>query len=187
MSHVRMVNNIHDALVFDVRNEIDPNELREVLRPCVEWEIPKFPKLVADWEIGQRWGSSTKWKNDEVASFEDGCWQVLKGESLVKETTPQVDPPIEIPDPAPEPARLMVEVGGMPTPEGWGNFLSYVREHPGNAVITLKTPDGELAMEQTPTSITPADAGRVSLMLGGAQVYYPAEVDTDALSEGLTL
>lgn len=75
-THVRMINNLHDALTFEVNGDVDPNELRELLIPCVTWTIPSsplswwgskdFPAMEVDWEIGTRWGSLTKWKDEAV-------------------------------------------------------------------------------------------------------------------------
>jgi DNA polymerase-1 len=36
---VKMVNNVHDFLIFDVSNSVYPNVLREMLVPCVEWDV----------------------------------------------------------------------------------------------------------------------------------------------------
>jgi DNA polymerase-1 len=189
MTKVRMVNNIHDALVFDVHNSVNPNELRDLLRPAVEIEIPEFPEIVADWEIGQRWGSTAKWKYD-VESFFDGSHWVLPSDTKSPAPAPEPSPePVAAPPrvaPA-EPQVLMVELSTMPTQEGWKQFLTMVKDRPGDRVIVLRTPDGELQMEQTPTDLTPEHAGRISLLLGGARVYYPTKVDASALSEGITL
>lgn len=75
-THVRMINNLHDALTFEVNEDVDPNELRDLLIPCVTWQIPAaplswwdakdFPAMEVDWEIGTKWGSLTEWKGDQV-------------------------------------------------------------------------------------------------------------------------
>lgn len=83
---VKMVNNVHDSLSFDVSNSVDPNVLREMLVPCVEWDVQdmhqtifgnpglQFPELLTDWEIGTKWGSSTAWARDVECVSVEGLW-----------------------------------------------------------------------------------------------------------------
>lgn len=62
-------------------------------------------------------------------------------------------------------------------------FVDYCRRQPGPNTLILRTPSGEGKMTFT-TSVTPAEAPVVSVMLGGAQVTYDAaSVDYEALAE----
>lgn len=75
-THVRMINNLHDALTFEVNDDVDPNELRDLLIPCVTWQVPAspmswwqakaFPAMEVDWEIGTKWGSLTHWGSEVI-------------------------------------------------------------------------------------------------------------------------
>lgn len=52
-----MVLNNHDELLFEVRDDIPPQQAIDLLQPSVEFPIDRWPKIVTDWESGQRWGS----------------------------------------------------------------------------------------------------------------------------------
>lgn len=49
---VKLVMNIHDALYFYVDKSIDPYYLSSILRPCVEIQIPGFPRFISEWHYG---------------------------------------------------------------------------------------------------------------------------------------
>ena len=213
LTKVRLINNLHDALTFEADNDINPVELRAVLQPAVVWPLKNFPKIVADWELGQRWGSSTKWK-DEAVEFIDGTWTVIKTESeepVVDDSDPfaedeavreEGDEAFEeaarhVEDASPrivmdvafnEGRPLVVETKEMPNQETFGAFLDLLKAHPGNTLVTLKTPEGEVDLANYKTSLGPDDQGRVSMALHGASTYYQREeVDTEDLGEGLAL
>jgi len=192
MTKVRMINNLHDALTFEATNDIHPEELRTLLRECVVLEIPKFPKLRVDWELGLRWGSSAKWADEQPVEIVNGVWQPISEEAEEHTEAPVVLQEISYDEPVPEVEEqkiLYVElISGLPKKGDWEKFLSMVQEHPGDSVICLKTPSGEeLHMEKTPTSLTPHDEKSVSRLLGGARVYYEQAVDISELSRGLAL
>lgn len=198
MSHVRIVNNIHDALVFEVSNEVHPDELRDLLRGAVVWDVvgadgSVFPKIVADWELGQLWGSCEKWKEQPV-EFLNGRWRLVDETGSAESAPPLEEVPVEqesepvreVPE---TPEALVVELEDMPGREAFGEFLTYLTSHPGSTIVTLRTPEGEVDLTDYATCVTPEDhQGHISLMLGGARVYRPVEqIDMDALSEGMEL
>jgi hypothetical protein len=57
---VRPVMNIHDALIFEVPRTIQPAEVIRALQPAVTFPVEGWPKIVADWSFGLRWGSMKK-------------------------------------------------------------------------------------------------------------------------------
>lgn len=59
---VHLVMNIHDALEYYVREDVDPQEVIDVLLPAVTPPIKDYPPIVAEWHIGQKWGSVRKLK-----------------------------------------------------------------------------------------------------------------------------
>lgn len=197
MTKVRMINNLHDALTFEADNSIDPRELRDLLQECVVWEIPNFPKIVADWEIGQKWGSSKRWKTEDV-EFDGAHWQIVDDDSTpveksveenyspdnaeAGETHKEAAEAMEVPEDRPE---LTVELEEMPDKEAFGRFLAFLTEHPGECLVTLKTPEGSVDLEKYRTALGPDDQGSISMMLGGAKVYRPKAVDMEELTEGL--
>lgn len=201
MTKVRMINNIHDALTFEVDNSIDPNELKEILQSCVVWEIPNFPKIIVDWELGQRWGSSAEWKpaKGHTVEFDGTHWNVVtpdgsapavKVAEYEEETVEEV---FELQEAAEEVTAepvledMTVEMNVMPEKAAFGRFLALLTDHPGQTLITLKTPEGTVDLEKYRTSLTPDQQGEISLALSGAKVYYPTEANIDELAEGLFL
>lgn len=185
MTKVRLINNVHDALTFEVDNDVDPWELRNLLLPCVSWTIPTFPEIVADWEIGQAWGSANPWKNEEVALI-DGTWQIVKPELTETEPDIQVEPEPE-PENLPPAEDLIVELTAMPLSVAFGRFIDMLKENPGDTLVTLTTPEGTVDLEKYRTSLTPENQPEISMLMGGAKVYHPAKVDVSEMAEGLEL
>lgn len=84
-----MVHNLHDALVFEVHNSVDPRDAKAIIEKAVVFPVPNYPKIVADWELGQRHGSCTPWKDADDVWFDGTHWQVLKGDTRLD---PQEEP-----------------------------------------------------------------------------------------------
>jgi DNA polymerase I-like protein with 3'-5' exonuclease and polymerase domains len=54
---VHLIMNIHDALVWEVELAVSPQRVIDLVQPEVCLEVPGWPKIEADWEVGLRWGS----------------------------------------------------------------------------------------------------------------------------------
>lgn len=65
LDKIHLTMNIHDALVFEVHRSVPPQQVVDLVQPEVVFPIEGFPPIVADWEIGLRWGSMQKLKLDE--------------------------------------------------------------------------------------------------------------------------
>ena len=63
---VHLTMNIHDALVWEVHRSVSPQTVIDVVHPEVTFPIPApgWPPLVAEWEVGLRWGSMLKLELD---------------------------------------------------------------------------------------------------------------------------
>lgn len=83
---IHLVMNIHDALVFEVERTVSPQRVVDLVQPEVTFEVKGWPRIVADWEIGTRWGSMKKLTLDE-------------NNKIVVQRKPE---------PAPEPEKLLV-------------------------------------------------------------------------------
>jgi DNA polymerase-1 len=178
MTKVRIINNVHDALTFEVDNSVDPRELREIIQAAVVWEIPTFPEIVVDWELGQNWGHAAKWKDGDEPYFDGRHWRIEKAPKA--------------PEPVPEPVVVhqtdfTVQTSEMPSREALKRFVALLQDHPGDNVVTLDTPEGEVVLHAYTTSLTPQDQGEISLALDGARAFVPVTVDVERLAEGLTL
>lgn len=126
---VMMTMNQHDALTFEIDNSIDPNEVRELLQDIVVLDNSKFanlhgyPPFIADWELGQNWGSADAWPLSSRAIFDGEHWIV---------------------EPEPAVEQLTVDfTEGMPLPGEWTRFISQLKDKPGDSAIVVVTPNGE--------------------------------------------
>lgn len=196
---VMITMNQHDSLTFEVSNSIDPNWLRGVLAEAINVPVKGFPKIVADWELGQSWGASTKWPADAKAYFDGTTWLVEGGEvgtsaaesfgddyEVDWEDDEDDDDVIEVPD-DPGVETLVITLPEPPTRARLHEFLTLVRAHPGERAVEMVVVDHCAPLTLT-TSLSSADAGRLSLALGGAEVTETYRVrDLVAATAGLTL
>jgi len=125
---VHLVMNIHDALEYYVREDVDPQEVIDVLLPAVTPPIKDYPPIVAEWHVGQKWGSVTKLKLDENG-------QIVGEDENVEED----DIPEELPTPSANRMRPWSEVfpdfiGDVET-KGAKRALNVVRWQPGQDYI----------------------------------------------------
>jgi DNA polymerase-1 len=206
-----IIMNQHDSLTFECSNDLDPNEVKKILEKSVVFgpdEVPKtegFPKIIADWELGQRWGSSTAWKGGMEAVFDGEHWQLVKeGEQLptVEQDKDDFDPENDslpkiseeileaalnhvetrIPD---EPPLLAVELLKMPSTDRFKEFVALLAKYPGDMTVKLVTPDGELELPMK-TSLSMDQQGKVSLILGGASMRLKSpQASVAGLTSGL--
>lgn len=98
---VKMIHNLHDALVFEVHDSIHPQELRDLLSKAVVFPVKNFPEIVADWELGQRHGSCDEWDPEKghypAWNEETGHWEIrTRVEGSVREDSEQDEPTQQI-------------------------------------------------------------------------------------------
>jgi DNA polymerase-1 len=207
---VWMVHNLHDALLFEVHESVDPNWLRGVLEEAVVYPVKtpevEFPVIVADWEIGQRHGSCSSWAAGQEAFWDGEFWRLRDVEGYVapevgrKELgVPTVTAPAPVeapPEPArapklevdldAQPRRLEVILSRMPLRSEVEAFMALVRENPGPHSVVLILPEG---VSSVPLSVgfDHTNGGAISMALPGAMIREsPESVDLSRL-EGLGL
>jgi DNA polymerase-1 len=84
--------------------------------------------------------------------------------------------------PPPAGKTLIIEIDRMPDREEVLALSRLILDHPGNNPYLIKCPDGTID-GQRGTCLTPQDQGAISLAVGGARAYHPADdVDPDDLS-----
>lgn len=82
LNDVRLVMNMHDALYWYVRDTVPPAQVIRVLQPAVVFPVDGWPPIVAEWQLGRRWGSMR-----EVEVLADGSLQLKEEkEAPVEET-----------------------------------------------------------------------------------------------------
>ena len=174
MNGVCITMNQHDALTFECRNDIHPETVRNLLEEAANFPLKSFPNFVFDWELGQRWGSSTPWKKGvPVYVGEDGNWHVGEDESEpVKEVKVKKVESVPAEPQFVDPPELIVSVERKPTLERVKEFFQLVKDHPGDAIVRLSGPDLDYTLP-VKTSLTVDDGPRISLALGGANVRVP--------------
>jgi DNA polymerase-1 len=191
---VWLIANLHDALTFEVSNELNPVEVMGVIKSVVEFPVENFPKIETDWEFSQHWGHGYELAADTPVVFKDEQWTV-EGQEPQPKSLPELEEQVEMPT---EPTvdlevedkgRVFVlEVPEMPTERELQTFFDLLASKPGDNIIHLKTPQGTLALEQLATTLSISDAPRLELTLKGAKVFQPAaHVDTEALALELSL
>jgi len=194
---VKLVINMHDALTFEVRNDVHPKAVLDLLVPAVEFPMEGMPRMLSEWDIGPSWGAATEFDYEDVEfEFSEslGRWIVSGSPQPVEKDVDDddldaLDDEIEVPEsfdaesetPAtPEIAevrvsgepRLVIEMVQMPFEVQWRRFLTMLDERPGEVPVMVNTPEGQEMLMLT-TSMTPADAARVSVCLPGSRMYYP--------------
>ncbi len=86
------------------------------------------------------------------------------------------------------PHQVVVELVKMPNNEAFMSFMKEVNNKPGFNTLVIKTPEGELTLDDKPTSLSPADQPRISILLGGASVHFIAEdITPESIVGGLQL
>lgn len=194
---VRLVMNIHDALEFEVREDVPPVEVIRVLQPAVVYPVngpgEPWPEMVAEWHMGRSWGSVKE------IHVEDG--QIVLGK---KDKCPRCHPvPVPEPEPAPvaaerplppvpaapdgPPRNVIVVARETPTRDQVTRLAEFLRKLPGQNSVELQLPDGSVPV-RFPCGLSPAYEPHVAVILGSAAVHYSADsVDAAALTACLGL
>lgn len=186
-----IVMNQHDSLSFEVSNDLNPAEVRAVIESCVVFAIPNFPRIVADWELGQRWGSSTKWENGMQPEWNGEFWSLLAAEVGVDESRVSAVPAKEtVPSRslgAVLPSCLIIEMANLPTADQLDALLEFFISRPGPNKVLLRTSKKEIDLWDG-TSVGLSDHSKISLLVPGAVCRLPAdEIDVSALTDDLSL
>lgn len=209
MTKCTIIMNQHDSLTFEVSDELDPAYVRSILEACVAFPVPRFPKIVAEWELGQRWGTSTAWKGHMHPEWDGEHWNLVHDaepetvpvvqeatqepvEDTPKSVTLQDAPEVHTQDPdaavtAPtEVGRVEITIPRPLTRTALQGLLAFIADHPGEDDTWLVTPVGEFRIGKS--GIGKADQSKVSLLLDGAQVeVIPGAAAVAQLASGLTM
>lgn len=187
-STVMMVMNQHDSLTFECHNDMDPNEVRSVIETRVTFPVPRFPKITADWELGQSWGGASKWPAGQKAAWDGQRWKV-EGQASPPPVNKPVDQKADISTVtavsaiSTVPSRwgnqsvsgsstVVIHASRNPDRESFARLLSLIACMPGETEVALKCPAGEVPLGTS--SLSMSDSGRVSLILGGAMMTASA-------------
>lgn len=102
---------------------------------------------------------------------------------------PEPTPPWEsTEDSSGEGKHVVVKLPEMPDGDSYVRFMNLLDSRPGNNVIVLSTPQGDLELGSAMTSLSPANSAEIGLILHGARVFYAVEdVDPSAVLSGLQL
>jgi DNA polymerase I-like protein with 3'-5' exonuclease and polymerase domains len=194
---IKLVMNVHDALEFYVHRSVDLKTAVNIIRPAVVFPVEGWPSMVADWHIGQKWGSAK-----DIVLKEDGSIWIKKGEMI----SPPDDEPVVMPAPEPEVVKeeisepeifqaaegefagsIVIELADMPDVDSYKRFIALLKSKPGLNKVLLKTPGGDVELPLT-TSLGVESQAQISLALGGAKVYCPVEdVNPEDIFSGMAL
>lgn len=212
-THVKAVMNQHDSWTFEVRDEIDPVLLRDLLTPITDMVLPKFPVFKTDWQVADRWGAGLTFTKATKVARVDGVWKVLEGEGFVKEDDEPdeffgfeedeeaedigpdaweeeaVDIKVEL-EPAEYevgPKTLVLVMNDMPETDNFARFTDMLKARPGENFLEIKTPVGEF--KATRCGFTLDDKTRIGLALGvPVELFWASSsIDPAEIIQGLEL
>lgn len=206
MTDCTIIMNQHDSLTFEVSDRLNPAEVRAIIEPCVVFPVPRFPKIVAEWELGQSWGTAAAWKDGMSPVWDGQHWTLTKPETEpvveavqpetgIAETTPPnlggaPDTAIQdaetVEDALPAHGRVEITVEQPLTRPALTALLHYISEHPGEDETWLVAPVGKFRVGVS--GIGKADEPKLHLMLGGATVeVVPGAAMIESLAADLTM
>jgi DNA polymerase I len=203
-SRVRMVMNVHDALTFEARKDVDPAEVIRVLQPAVVYPVTgpgaAWPPMVAEWYIGNSWGSVK-----DVVVFSDGSVHLKQERPAPVAAVPEPEPataevlaavservPTQSPEAASPPAEYEPRCVIVALPDSPGHaqatrFLEFLRQIPGRNTVVVRLPQGDAPVEGT-SALSPEHEPQVATIFGGAAVHYDqGSVDAGQLTRNLAL
>jgi DNA polymerase I-like protein with 3'-5' exonuclease and polymerase domains len=202
---VRLIMNVHDALMFEVRKDVAPVDVIRVLQPAVAYPVTgpgvPWPEMVAEWHLGTSWGSvkDIHLEGDQVVlGKKDKC------ERCHVETPPE---PVAVPELSPreldryyeqnQKARETEEIWwwarqGVPAPEPGPprKVIVVTRETPTREQVIklaefMRKLPGQNSVElqlpdgsvpvKFPCGLSPAYESHVALILGPVAVHYDAD------------
>jgi DNA polymerase I-like protein with 3'-5' exonuclease and polymerase domains len=184
---VRLIMNVHDALEFEVRGDVTPQEVIAALAPAVVYEVKgpgvPWPPMVADWHIGRSWGSVK-----EITVLEDG--EICLTSDLPEPEPKPAEPPLQEPAPpvlepparkwdAGPPRRVVIFLPASPAREQVLQLAGFLKSLPGENPVEIRMPDGSSIEAGFTCGLTPQDEGQASLAAG-----MPARVRWDQDAEG---
>lgn len=218
LDRVHLFLNHHDALEYYVHRSVDPQVVVDLLKPAVTYPVEGWPTMVADWHIGRKWGSMIKLGfTPEGSLIKLGEYVPLEPSEDVNAAVPiavseaerkalsvslarredqfRAEHTVHLPgtEKAPEqadgvPRQVIIELARMPEESAFLSFLNEASSKPGINTVLFRTPDGEVELNIAKTSLAPQDQSRISMILGGASVYYILDdIEPESIVGGLTL
>jgi DNA polymerase I len=185
---VWLLMNQHDALIYEVSEEIDPADFIREMRTAVEFPVRDFPSIETEWEFGYRWGSMLRVSRPRHPAAEfvrDGGHWAVKGEAPIADRDVFIEEEVEhdfhetvgpaLPDEPGEVGDLrpvVIELGRDITSTEANALMKLLASRPGPYEVVLKTPEGEAAVFAG-TAVGVGDASEVSLVVPGSSVYHP--------------
>lgn len=210
---VRLIMNVHDALMFEVRADVPPIEVIRALQAAVAYPVTgpgvPWPEMVAEWHLGKSWGSvkDIHLEGDQIVVGKkdkcERCHVVAEAPVAVPEVTPEARAETDrgwaerqalqsawhsLPAPEPGPPRkVIVVMRETPTRDQVTKLADLMRALPGQNTVELQLPDGSVPV-RFPCGLSPAYEPHVSLILGHVAVHYDADsVDEAVLTADLEL
>lgn len=210
---VLLVMDVHDALEWYARADVDPADIIAALQPAVVWDVPGWPPMKAEWHIGERLGSLKKLDvledgtlvaghaEPDLPKFspedegEDDMPEVPQELQPFKFTEPEpvtVSGGLQLPAPAIEgrveqPRTVIVTLEDMPHTRQVGRFLEFIGTVPGPNTIIIRTREGDITVRNT-TGVSPDHGAEISMIFGGALTCYDLDsIDMERLASGVDL
>lgn len=188
LDNVHLVMNVHDALIYEIHKSVRPQDVVRIVNPEVTFPVPGWPAMVADWEIGFRWGSMRKLI---VINEDDGSVRLEPKPEKKTAAESAPEPATSEPSPTPSPEKIMpqepvqpraeattiLEWAAAPTRAELSSFVAHLKRFPGDTLLTLRLPDVPDTNLPIRTSLTVEDLREVVSLLffSEVRVYQPHE------------
>lgn len=177
-SKCTIIMNQHDSLTFEVSNDLNPVDVRALIEPAVVFDVPVFPKIVADWELGQRWGSSTPWKAGLAPEWDGQKWSLSQVPTETEE--PAQPPAVPMPLMSSPQSTLIIEAEWL-THGQLDDLMNLCGEKLGTNKVVFRTSGKKFAGGATEieiwdgTGLSLADQGTISVIIPNAVCKMPGE------------
>jgi DNA polymerase-1 len=192
---VHLMMNVHDALVYEVSDGIDPQTIVDLVDPEVTFPVPGWPPMAADWSVGPSWGQMKPLGDEPEPPGDDLPEPDYADVDTLADFAAAPAEPVParvltvlqggaVPSPAPlAPASLVVvTLSRMPLRSEWLRFIELCGQGP--AAVRVLSPAGRIDIADT--GLTRHDASAVSVVFGGAEIHVDAaSVDKSAIRDGL--
>lgn len=178
----------HEGYQWGAMTEIKLDAEKQITGYKFKYELP-WAKQSMSWE-----GETPRETLDPYYAWEAGYFNtsihyyLRRFPDFVVPDAPLVEEVAEVlPELPPEPTTFLVTLIDMPDDLQWNNFLTFLRERPGQDLITIQSPEGPAVLDGG-YAVSLEDQPMISLLLGGVSMdIVVAEVDADAVFSGMLL
>ena len=193
---VKILLTVHDSLLFEVPNDIKPEDVLFWVRPAmttfIDQYLEGYPKLVLDAEIGKSWGT--------LESFEGKSENVVESHQMSQETSKEeikgegggedkgtCEAPQGMVLEVPFNCIYLVPDSDSLEESAIDRIIQLLAKNPGMNIIVFKVGEEEFPVRNYPTSLGLDDQALLSTIVPCKLFVKPKDVVKKSLVDGLDL